>query len=209
MKSLPVMNLEGQPSGELVELPSALFEETPSEAALYYTLKAHLAHQRQGNACTKNRSAVEGSTAKLFRQKGTGRARVGSVRSPIRRGGGTVFGPEPRVYDEKVPKKVKRLAFRSALSQKAKEDQVRLIEAPAMETPSTGTVARMLRSLGLEGRKVLFVMQDVPSAVLKSCRNIPRLSVKSAGNVSTFDVINCDVFACTAGALSTLTETRG
>lgn len=186
-----------------------MFEVTPSEAALYYTLKAHLAHQRQGNACTKNRSAVAGSTAKLFRQKGTGRARVGMVRSPTRRGGGTAFGPEPRVYDEKVPKKVKRLAFHSALSQKALEDLVRLIEAPVIDEPSTGTIARMLRALELEGRKVLLVLQDVPLTVLKSCRNIPKLAVKSAGTVSTFDVINCDVLACTAGALSTLTETRG
>ncbi|MBI4530792.1 MAG: 50S ribosomal protein L4 [Candidatus Latescibacteria bacterium] len=209
MKSVPVLTLEGIPSGVSVDLPESLFEVEPSEAALYYSVKAYLAHQRQGTASTKNRSAVDGSTAKLYRQKGTGRARAGMIRSPLRRGGGTIFGPMPRTYDEKVPKKVRRLAFRSALSLKAREDLVRVIEDFVLPVPSTRQIVALLKVLNVEGQKVLFVFREIPSTVLKSCRNLPRVTVRSVGTLCAYDVLNCDILACTAGALSTMAEMRG
>ena len=209
MKEIPVLTVEGTSSGELVRLPDSLFESEPSTAALYYSIRAYLAHQRQGTASTKNRAAVDGSTAKLYRQKGTGRARAGMIRSPLRRGGGTIFGPAPRVYDEKVQKKVRRLAFRSALRLKVREDRVRILEDFTLPDPSTKRIVALLKALNVEGHKVLFVFEEIPLTVLKSCRNLSRVTVKSVGTLCTYDVLNCDLLVCTTSAITAMAERIG
>lgn len=205
MKEIPILTIEGTPSGELAYLP----EIEPSEAAMYYSARAYLAHQRQGTASVKNRSAVDGSTAKLYRQKGTGRARAGMIRSPLRRGGGVIFGPVPRVYDEKVPKKVRKLAFLSVLSLKVREDMVRVVEDFTLPEPSTKRIVTLLHTLHVEEQKVLFIFQEVPPNVLKSCRNLPRVTVKSVGTLCSYDVLNCDLLACTTSALTAMAERIG
>jgi len=186
-----------------LELPDALFGVEPSEGALYYTLKAFHNNQRQGNASTLTRANVDLTKRKMFRQKGTGRARVGTAASPIRVGGGVAHGPHPRNLREQVPRKVRRLALRSALSLKATAGGVRVVEDLVLEAPKTSRVASLLKGLGAEGRVVL--LTGAPdSTVHLSCRNIPKVVVLPAAQVSAYEVVWAEVLVITQSALSEL-----
>ena len=194
---------------EPVVLPESIFGIRPAEHAIYQTVKAYLANQRQGTASTKTRGEVQGSGRKIWRQKGTGRARHGSITAPIFVGGGVVFGPKPRSYKEKVPKKVRRLALKSALSAKAREGAVVVVEDPALEEPKTKRMVALLRACGLEGSKVLFATGEHSEILYKSCRNIPDLRFRYAENLCAYDVVWADVVVFTQSGLAKVEEVFG
>lgn len=205
MYTIPVKNMEGHEIGA-EELPDSIFGIEPSVHAVYQTVKAYEANQREGNASSKNRHTVSGSTAKLFRQKGTGRARAGSAKSPIRVGGGVVFGPTPRSYKQSVPKKVKRLALKSAFSLKAKNGQIVVVDDLSMDEPKTKSVVQMLDAIGLSQGKILFLLTGPSPAVLKSCRNLPYLQTSLVESISVYDVLNADYLLFSRSALTKAKE---
>jgi large subunit ribosomal protein L4 len=181
-------NDNGEGQAELA-LPDILFDVEISNQALYESVKHYLANQRQGTAKTKERGEVAYSTAKLYRQKGTGRARAGSAKSPIRTGGGTIFGPKPRDHRMSVNKKVRRLALLSAMTDRARESAVSVVEGLQMDAPKTKHAARVIGNMGLQDKKVLFVVSDQDEALFKSMRNIEGV-----------DVIRARVHRCLARA---------
>ncbi|HID11256.1 MAG TPA: 50S ribosomal protein L4 [Candidatus Latescibacteria bacterium] len=196
-------------TSEPVPLPESIFGVQPAEHAVYQTVKAYLANQRQGTASTKTRGEVQGSGRKIWRQKGTGRARHGSVTAPIFVGGGVAFGPKPRSYKEKVPKKVRRLALKSALSAKARDGTVVVVDDPILEEPKTKQMVTLLRACGLEGRKVLFTTGEHSEILYKSCRNIPDLRFRYAENLCAYDVVWADVVVFTKSGLAKAEEVFG
>lgn len=192
-------------SGELGEsrnLPEDLFDGVVHEAALYQVIKAYLANQRQGNASTKTRGQVSGGGRKAWRQKGTGRARQGSIRAPHWRGGGVVFGPSPRSYRQDVPKRVRALARRSAFNTRALADQVALIERLDVDAPKTRAVRDLLRRMEVAERKVLILTDGQKPTVYLSARNLPNVRVIPFREASPFDVLNADQLVIEEGALS-------
>jgi large subunit ribosomal protein L4 len=196
----PIITIEGARSGER-ELPGALFDGVVHEPAMWQTVKAYLANQRQGTASTKNRSAVRGGARKPWRQKGTGRARQGTIRAPQWRGGGRVFGPTPeRNYKQDVPKQVRWLARRSAYNARAQDERVFLVEALDLETPRTKTVVQLLDGAGVEGN-VLLLTDGYRPAVWKSARNLPGVQVLPFGEESAYDVLWADTVLIEATAL--------
>ncbi|MDE2800605.1 MAG: 50S ribosomal protein L4 [Gemmatimonadota bacterium] len=201
MASVDVCNLEGEEVGSM-ELPETVFGIEPSADAIYYVVKAYLTNQRQGNASTKTRSEVNRTKRKMYRQKGTGRARKGTAGSPILIGGGVAHGPRPRNFRERVPKKVKKLAIRSAFSQKALGKAISVLEDFELEEPKTKRMAQMTQMFEIQGQKILLLTDSVAENTVKSCRNIPRLSVLPVSQVSTYDVVNADVLVLTCGAVS-------
>lgn len=207
-KSISVVNTEGV-TVETVVLPPSIFGIEPNEHALYEAVKVYLGNQRQGTASTKGRSEVRGGGAKPWRQKGTGRARAGTIRSPLWVGGGVVFGPKPKTRRYALPKKVNRLARKSALSLRAKEDRIVVIEDVTMSEPKTRVMVSLLHTLGLHDKKVLFLTATADETVLKSCRNIPNLTVKPARDVPAYDVLNCEAVLMTRSALAQIGEALG
>ncbi|MCY3684383.1 MAG: 50S ribosomal protein L4 [Gemmatimonadetes bacterium] len=201
MASVGVCNLEGEEVGSM-ELPETVFGVEPSADAIYYVIKAYLTNQRQGNASTKTRSEVNRSKRKMYRQKGTGRARKGTAGSPILIGGGVAHGPRPRYFRERVPKKVKTLAIRSAFSQKALGESISVLEDFELEVPKTKRMAQMTQMFEIQGQKILLLTDGIAENTVKSCRNIPRLSVLPVSQVSTYDVVNADVLVLTRSAVS-------
>lgn len=201
MASVDVCNLEGEEVGSM-ELPETVFGIDPSADAIYYVVKAYLTNQRQGNASTKTRSEVNRTKRKMYRQKGTGRARKGTAGSPILIGGGIAHGPRPRHFQERVPRKVKKLAIRSAFSQKALGGSISVLEDFELEEPKTKRMAQMTQMFEIQGQKILLLTDGVAENTVKSCRNIPRLSVLPVSQVSTYDVVNADVLVLTCGAVS-------
>jgi large subunit ribosomal protein L4 len=196
----PIITIEGERSGER-ELPEALFDGVVHEPAMWQTVKAYLANQRLGTASTKNRSAVRGGARKPWRQKGTGRARQGTIRAPQWRGGGRVFGPTPdRNYKQDVPKQVRWLARRSAYNARAQDDRVFLVEALELETPRTKTVVQLLDGAGVEGN-VLLLTDGYKPMVWKSARNLPGVQVLPFGEESAYDVLWADTVLIEATAL--------
>jgi large subunit ribosomal protein L4 len=188
-----------------IELPEYLFGCEVNAPVMHQAVVAYLANQRHGAAQTKERGDVRGGGKKPFRQKGTGRARAGTTRSPIYRGGGVVFGPHPRSYRQDLPKKVRRLALRSALSSRAKANAVSVIEEPKFSEPKTKKFAEILDNMN-NGGKTLFVMDKPVPEVLKSARNIPRVKVVIGGDLTTYDVLWADQVVMTEGALKVLEE---
>ncbi len=201
MASVGVCNLEGEEVGS-VELPETVFGIEPSADAVYYVVKAYLTNQRQGNASTKTRAEVNRTKRKMYRQKGTGRARKGTAGSPILVGGGVAHGPKPRYFRERVPKKVKQLAIRSAFSQKALGQAISVLEDFELEVPKTKRMAQMTQMLEIQGQKTLLLTDSISENTVKSCRNIPRFSVLPVSQVSTYDVLNADVLVLTCSAVS-------
>ena len=191
MKTVTVYNRDGSETGT-IDLPDDIFGIKPSISAIHQVIKSHLANKRQGNAFTKTRGEVNASKAKLYRQKGTGRARAGSARSPIRIGGGVTFGPKPRSYRQKVNQKVRRLALKSAYSIKASEDSIKVVEDFTLTEPKTREIVSMLNALGIEKRRTLFLFGNKDDILYKSSRNIPRLCVESIENVHTYKLMNSD-----------------
>ena len=208
MASVGICNLEGEEVGSM-ELPETVFGIEPSADAIYYVIKAYLTNRRQGNASTKTRSEVNRSKRKMYRQKGTGRARKGTAGSPILIGGGVAHGPRPRHFRERVPKKVKKLAIRSAFSQKALGESISILEDFELEVPKTKRMAQMIQMLEIRGQKILLLTDGTAENTVKSCRNIPRLSVLPVSQVSTYDVVNADVLVLTRSAVSRIRDLWG
>ena len=182
-------------------LPADFFDGTVNEPVLHQAIKTYLGNQRQGTAKTKTRSFVSGGNQKPWKQKGTGRARSGSSRSPIWRGGGIVFGPIPRDYRADIPKKVRQLARRSALNARAREDSLFVVDAMTFEAPKTSKLAGMLEKMGLEGKKVLVLANGENRNLYLSGRNIPTARVMNYSNASAYDVIWSDAVVVEQGAL--------
>jgi len=192
-----------------VDLPSVLFEQPVHKQALYEAVRNYLANQRLGTHATKSRSEVHYSSAKLYCQKGTGRARAGSAKSPIRVGGGTAFGPHPRDYSYPLPKKVKRLALRSALSDRANHERVFVVEDLSLATPKTATMVSLLNAMELEGRHTLFVLPGEGNVVYKSLRNIQGVRVMRSHELNAYSVLWADNLIFTQSALNGAEEVFG
>lgn len=201
---LAVLNKEGKDTGRKVKLADDLFGIEPNDHAVYLDVKQYLANQRQGTHKAKERAEISRTTKKFFRQKGTGNARVGSLRSPIQRGGGTVFGPRPRNYGFKLNKKVKAVARKSALSQKAAEKNLAVMEELKFDTPSTKEFAKILKALKLDGKKSLIVLGDRNKTVYLSSRNLKGSSVISASELNTYSVMNAQNVILTEDSLEKL-----
>src|SRR5205823_6544739 len=188
-------------SRDSVELPADLFDGTVHMPAMHQAVKAYLANQRQGNAKTKTRSYVVGGNQKPWKQKGTGRARQGSIRAPNWVGGGKVFGPIPRSYAQYVPRQVRALARKSALNARARENAIIVIDRFAYDAPKTGQLHALMSRLGVVERKVLILTDGVKENVFLSGRNLPRVHVMPYGDVSTYHILWSDVVLIEAGAL--------
>lgn len=205
MYKAPVFTAEGERTEER-ELPESLFDGTVHEPALWQTVKAYLANQRQATAATRTRARVSGGNRKPWRQKGTGRARQGSTRAPQWRGGGVVFGPTPqRNFRQDVPKKVKWLARRSAYNARAQDGSVILVESLDFELPKTKRVVRLLESAGAAGN-VLVLTDGYKPIVYRSARNIPQVQVLPFGQESAYDVLWADTLIIEAPALERAAE---
>ncbi len=201
---LPVLNKEGKETGRKVNLPDELFKVEPNHHAIYLDVKQYLANQRQGTHKAKERGEIARTTKKFFRQKGTGNARVGSLRSPIQRGGGTVFGPRPRNYGFKLNKKLKALARRSALSIKAGENSIQVVDSFNFEAPKTKDFAQVLKALGLDGKKSLVVLGELNKTVYLSSRNFKGSDVVTASDINTYGVMNAQNVVLTEDSLEKL-----
>lgn len=198
----------GEGSSEM-QLPDELFGGQVHEQSLYEAVNSYLNHQRQGTVKTKERSEVAYSTAKLYRQKGTGRARAGSAKSPVRVGGGTIFGPRPRTHRTRLSRKVKRLALRSALSDRAREAEVYVVESPTLDAPKTKLAARLLANMGLSGKSILFVVGIEDDNLYKSLRNIDRVEVLPANQLNAYQVLRHEGLVFTGEALQQVAEVFG
>lgn len=208
MAKASVYSADGTQAGDL-ELPGAVFAAPVREHVLYEAVKNHLANRRQGTHKTKTRSEASGQKSKLFRQKGTGRARMGSATTGNRVGGGTIHGPRPRDYSYSIPKKVRRAALTSALSDRAAGDAVHVVDGLQLDTPSTRTVAKLLDSMGLKDNKVLFVSSTADDNLVKSCRNIRSVDVQTANQLNAYEVLHADVLVIEKNALAVLEEVFG
>ena len=197
---LAVLNTLGQETGRKVVLSDAVFGVEANDHAIYLDVKQYLADQRQGTHKSKQRNEVAGSTRKLKRQKGTGGARCGSIKSPLFPGGGRVFGPVPRDYSFKLNKKLKQLARRSALTYKAQANAICVLENPAMEAPKTKAVVAIQKALNIENKKVLVVLPETNANFQLSCRNIPSVKPILAQNLNTYEVMNASTIVLVEGA---------
>jgi large subunit ribosomal protein L4 len=187
---IEVYKKDGKPSGEKVTLPPAIFEIQPNDQAIYEAVTAYQANHRQGTHKTKTYGEVRGSGKKLWKQKHTGRARIGAVRSPLWKGGGTIFGPMPRDYSRKLPRQIVRLARKSALSHKAKDGAIKVIEDFTLDAPKTKEMAAILNALQLSGKKTLLLLTKTDNAVWKSGRNIASLNILEASKASTYEILD-------------------
>ena len=197
---LAVLNSQGQETGRKVVLSDAVFGVEANDHAIYLDVKQYLADQRQGTHKAKQRNEVAGSTRKLKRQKGTGGARCGSIKSPLFPGGGRIFGPVPRDYSFKLNKKLKRLARRSALTYKAQAGAINVIENLQLEAPKTKQVIALTKALNVENKKVLLILPEGNANLQLSCRNIPSVKPVLAQNVNTYEVMNANVLVMVEGA---------
>ena len=203
---LNVLNIKGQETGRKVTLNDAIFGIEPNDHVIYLDVKQYLANQRQGTAKAKERSEHAGSTRKLGRQKGGGGARHGDINSPLLRGGGRVFGPTPRDYGFKLNKKVKQLARKSALTYKAQENAVLVLEDFNFEAPKTKDFVNIAKNLKVDGKKLLFVLPEANKNVYLSARNLQKAEVLEARKVNTYKVLNADVLVVTENSLKAIDE---
>ncbi len=199
-----VLNIKGEDTGRKVELADAVYGIEPNDHVIYLAVKQYLANQRQGTAKAKERSEHAGSTRKLGRQKGGGGARRGDINSPVLVGGGRVFGPKPRDYGFKLNKKVKVLARKSALSYKAKENSIVVVEDFNLEVPKTKEFINIAKNIKVDGKKTLFVLPDANKNVYLSARNLQRTEIIRAAALNTYKVLNADVLVITEGSLKTI-----
>ena len=204
---LAVYNINGQDTGKKVTLNDEVFAiPEPNEHAVYLSVKQYLGNQRQGTHKSKERSEIMGSTKKLGRQKGVGGARHGDIKSPLFHGGGRVFGPRPRNYYTKLNKKVKDLARRSALTFKAQNDQIIVVEDFSFEAPKTKDFIAMTKALNLDGKKLVLVLSDVDKNVYLSARNVERASVCTARELNTYRVLNNRAMIVTESSIDTMNQ---
>lgn len=201
-----VLNIKGQETGKKVELNDAIFGIEPNDHVVYLAVKQYLAAQRQGTHKSKERSEIAGSTRKLIRQKGGGGARRGDIKSPVLRGGGRVFGPRPRDYWFKLNKKVKTLARRSALTYKAQQSAIIVVEDFDFEAPKTKTFVEFQKNLNVADKKLLLVLPEGKENVYLSARNVQRVEVAVARVLNTYKVMNANVLVLTENALKVVNE---
>ena len=198
---LSVLNINGQETGQKVTLNDAVFGIEPNDHVIYLDVKQYLANQRQGTAKSKERSEHSGSTRKLGRQKGGGGARRGDINSPVLVGGGRVFGSKPRDYSFKLNKKVKILARKSALSYKAKDNEIIVVDNFDMAAPKTKDFVNITKNLKVEGKKTLVVLPEVNKNVYLSARNLQKAEIMSANNINTYKILNADVLVIAEASL--------
>jgi len=199
-----VLNINGQETGRKVTLNDAIFGIEPNDHVIYLDVKQYLADQRQGTHKSKERSEHAGSTRKLIRQKGGGGARRGDINSPVLVGGGRVFGPKPRDYRFKLNKKVKQLARKSALTYKAQENAIVVVEDFTFDAPKTKDFVAITKNLNVEGKKVLLLLPETNKNVYMSARNLQRAEVMEAATLNTYKVLNADVLVMTENSLKTI-----
>ncbi|MDP2891206.1 MAG: 50S ribosomal protein L4 [Bacteroidota bacterium] len=203
---IKVINTAGQETGRTVILDEQIFGIEPNDHAIYLDVKQILANKRQGTHSSKERADISGSTRKLKKQKGTGTARAGSVKSPVFRGGGRVFGPRPRSYDFKLNKKVKALARKSALSYKALEESILVVEDFSFETPKTREMVQISNNLKINDNKSLFVLAEENKNIYLSSRNLERISVTTASELNTYQILNAKKVIVLESSISKIEE---
>ena len=202
---LTVLNTQGKATGRQISLSPAVFGlETPNDHLIWQDVRLYLANQRQGTHKTKERGEVRGSTKKPFRQKGTGNARQGHKRSPLHRHGGTIFGPKPHLYGFKLNQKARQLARSSALTYKAREEKITVLENFNLDAPKTKDFLKVLNSLNLGERKVLFVLPADNKNVFLSGRNLPKTQIIRAGDINTYDIVNADTLVLIEEAVNVI-----
>lgn len=197
-----VLNMAGQETGNKVTLNEAIFGIEPNDHVIYLDVKQYLANQRQGTAKSKERSEINGSTRKLGRQKGGGGARHGDIKSPVLVGGGRIFGPKPRDYRFKLNKKVKVLARKSALSYKAQENAIVVVDNINFEAPKTKDFVNFAKNIKVDGKKTLVVLPEVNKNVYLSARNLQGAEIMSANNINTYKILNADVLVIAQNSLA-------
>jgi len=203
---LSVLNIQGKETGRKVTLNDQIFGIEPSDHAIYLDVKQYLANQRQGTSKSKERGEVAGSTRKIKRQKGTGTARAGSIKSPVFRGGGTIFGPRPRNYGFKLNKKVKQLARKSALTMKANENSIMVLEDFNFEAPKTKEMVALKNNLQIAEKKALFVLPAENNNIYLSSRNLQGVSVVTASELSTYQILNAKAIVICEGSVVKIEE---
>ena len=201
-----VLDITGKDTGRKVELLDSVFGIEPNNHAVYLDVKQYLANQRQGTSKAKERAEIAGSTRKIKKQKGTGTARAGSIKNPLFRGGGRVFGPRPRSFSLKLNKSLKRLARKSALSIMVKESNLIVVENFNFETPSTKNFINVLNALGLENKKSLFVLGESNKNVYLSSRNLEKAAVVTSSELSTYGILNAGRVVLTEGSVAGIVE---
>jgi len=197
---IDVLNIQGQPTGRSVELPEEIFGAEPNNHVIYLAVKQYLAAQRQGTHKVKTRAEVQGASRKLHKQKGTGGARKGNIRNPLYKGGGTIFGPKPHSYDIKLNRKVKDLAKISALSHKAKDNAIVVVEDINIDTPKTKQFLNIMDTLNVSDKKTLFVVPEYNETLHLSSRNIPNAAAVLLSDVNTYEIVNADILVLTESA---------
>ncbi|MBL7720806.1 MAG: 50S ribosomal protein L4 [Chitinophagaceae bacterium] len=197
---IEVLNSKGKATGRTVELPEEIFGAEPNNHVIYLAVKQYLAAQRQGTHKVKTRAEVKGASRKLNRQTGTGGSRKGNIRNPLYKGGGTIFGPKPHSYDIKLNRKVKDLAKISALSYKAKDNAIVVVEDINMDTPKTKTFVDILGNLKVADKKVMFVQPEYNDNVELSLRNVPSVLGVLLSDINTYDIVNSEVLVLTESA---------
>jgi large subunit ribosomal protein L4 len=203
---LKVLNIQGQETGRTVELPEEIFGIEPNNHAIYLAVKQYLAAQRQGTHKVKTRAEVKGASRKLHKQKGTGGSRKGNIRNPLYKGGGTVFGPKPHKYSIKLNRKVKDLAKISALSHKAKENAIVIIEDVNFDAPKTKNFMNILNSIKVADKKLMFVLPEYNDNVYLSLRNVSSVLGVLLSDVNTYDIVNANVLVFTESVAKIFTE---
>ena len=203
---LEVLDIKGKKTGRQVELPAEIFGATPNDHVIYLAVKQYLAARRSGTHKVKTRAEVQGASRKLHKQKGTGGARKGNIRNPLYKGGGTIFGPKPHSYDFKLNRKVKDLAKLSALSYKAKENAIVVVEDITMDVPKTKTLVEVMKSLNLSTKKSLFVLPEYNDNLYLSTRNVPNVASSLLADINTYEIMNADVLVITEATAKIFTE---
>jgi large subunit ribosomal protein L4 len=203
---LEIVDIKGKKTGRSVDLPEDIFGAEPNNHVVYLAVKQYLAAQRQGTHKVKTRAEVQGASRKLHRQKGTGGSRKGNIRNPLYKGGGTIFGPKPHSYDIKLNRKVKDLAKISALSYKAKENAIVVLEDVKLDAPKTKSFMDILGKLKLSDKKTMYVMPEYNENVEKSIRNVPSVLGVLLSDINTYDIVNSEVLILTESAAKIFTE---
>lgn len=203
---LEVLNIQGQKTGRTVELPEEVFGATPNDHVMYLAVKQYLGAQRQGTHKVKTRAEVKGASRKLHKQKGTGGARKGNIRNPLYKGGGTIFGPKPHGYDVKLNRKEKDLAKISALSYKAKDAAIIVVEDMNFAAPKTKEIVNVMKGLDIATKKTLLVLPEYNDNVYLSTRNVPNIASTLLADINTYDIMNADVLVLTENTAKVFAE---
>ena len=201
-----VLNIKGEATGRKVDLPTEFFGIEPNDHSIYLAVKQYLAAQRQGTHKVKTRAEVKGASRKLHKQKGTGGARKGNIRNPLYKGGGTIFGPKPHAYDFKLNRKVKDLAKISALSHKAKESAIIVVEEIKMDAPKTKQLVDIMGNLKVADKKALIVLPEYNDNLYLSTRNVPNVASTLLADINTYEIMNADVLVITENTVNIFNE---